>query len=356
MKRAIVFEGGGAKGAYEAGAVKALNKKKIFFDGAGGTSIGAINAAFYVVKNFDNLFKLWEKMDSSDIFGVDSEFLQSISSFDFKNKELTKKGIESIKKIFKNNGVDIDNIHKLLSKYIKEDRFRRSKIDFAVATFNISDRKPTIITKEDIPEGKLIECIIASAYLPIFKFEKIVDGKFYLDGGVFNNCPVDTFIERGFDEIYAIQDWHNSKVKYTKKKGVKVHIIKPREDLGSILLFNTDMANYRMNLGYYDTLKYLDNLDGKNYYFKNYSEEYYRGLFDKVTYKRMIKKYNKGFEPKSYKDFVISIVEKLCKQLNYERFKIYNMPYLLTRIKYKMVSDKNNAYYDFIKNIKVDFE
>ena len=86
MKRAIVFEGGGAKGAYEAGAVKALNKKKIFFEGAGGTSIGAINAAFYVVKNFDNLFKLWEKMDSSDIFGVDSEFLQSISSFDFKNK------------------------------------------------------------------------------------------------------------------------------------------------------------------------------------------------------------------------------------------------------------------------------
>ena len=167
MKRAIVFEGGGAKGAYEAGAVKALNKKKIFFDGAGGTSIGAINAAFYVVKNFDNLFKLWEKIDSSDIFGVDSEFLQSISSFDFKNKELTKKGFESIKKIFKNKGVDIDTIYKLLSKYVKEDRFRRSKIDFALATFNISDRKPTIITKEDIPEGKLIECIIASAYLPI---------------------------------------------------------------------------------------------------------------------------------------------------------------------------------------------
>ena len=32
------------------------------------------------------------------------------------------------------------------------------------------------------------------------------------------------------------------------------------------------------------------------------------------------------------------------------------MPYLLTRIKHKMVSDKNNVYYDFIKNIKVDFE
>lgn len=356
MKRAIVFEGGGAKGAYEAGVIKALNKKKIFFDGAGGTSIGAINAAFYVVRNFDNLYKLWEKLDSADIFGVESEFLKSLSSFDFKDKELTKKGIQSIKKIFKNNGVDIDYMHKMISKYVKEERFRRSKIDFAIATFNITDRKPTIIFKENIPDGKLAECIIASAYLPIFKFKKIVDDKYYLDGGVFNNCPVDVFIERGYDEIYAVQDWHNSKVKYNKKKNVKVHIIKPREDLGSIFLFSSDIAKYRMNLGYYDALKYIDNLDGKKYYFKKYSEEYYKGLFDKITYKRMIKKYNKGFEPKSYKKFIITIVEKVCKQLEFERFKIYNMPYLLTRIKYKMVSDKNNIYYDFIKNIMVDFE
>ena len=45
--RGLVLEGGGAKGAYEAGAIKALQKKKIYFDGVSGTSIGAINAAFY---------------------------------------------------------------------------------------------------------------------------------------------------------------------------------------------------------------------------------------------------------------------------------------------------------------------
>ena len=35
--RGLVLEGGGAKGAYEAGAIKALQKKKIYFDGVSGT-------------------------------------------------------------------------------------------------------------------------------------------------------------------------------------------------------------------------------------------------------------------------------------------------------------------------------
>ena len=73
MKRALILEGGGAKGAYQAGAILAFNKKKIFFDAVGGTSIGAINAAFYASKNFSGMIKLWMKLDSKDLFDIDSE-------------------------------------------------------------------------------------------------------------------------------------------------------------------------------------------------------------------------------------------------------------------------------------------
>ena len=38
--RGLVLEGGGAKGAYQAGAIKALEKKGIKFDGVAGTSTG----------------------------------------------------------------------------------------------------------------------------------------------------------------------------------------------------------------------------------------------------------------------------------------------------------------------------
>ena len=46
------------------------------------------------------------------------------------------------------------------------------------------------------------------------------------------------------------------------------------------------------------------------------------------------------------KRFIIRIVEKVCEDLGIDRFKIYNMPYLLTRLKYKMVNTSVNKRKD----------
>ena len=352
--KALVLEGGGAKGAYEAGAIKAFCKKKIFFDCVGGTSIGAINGAFYISKNIEGMNKLWLKTYSDEIFGIESEMLKKF--FESKiTKTDVKKGISTIKRIIKNRGIETTNMRKILEKNILERRFRKSKVDFALVTYSLSDMKPIEVFKKDIPEGKLIDYIISSAYLPVFKMERIIDDKYYIDGGVYSNCPIDLLSNAGYDDIYVIRLWQK-KLKYKKKKNVKVHIIEPREDLGSIILFEPEIAKYRMNLGYFDTIRYLDNLDGYKYYFKNYNEEYYSGLFDKNKYKSIIKKYNKGLELKNNKEFIIKTLEKICKELNIERFKIYNIPYLITRLKYIMAGKNKNYYYDFIKNIKVDFE
>lgn len=352
--RALLLEGGGARGAYQVGAIKALNKKGIYFDAAGGTSIGAINAAFYVIHNFNDLYRLWSSTSSNELFGIDAKLLDSIFDGKLTIDEL-KEGFGTVVNIIKSKGIDTTNMKKLLSKYVKEDRFRRSKIEYGMNTYNLTDRKPVMMFKDDIPKGKLSECILASAYLPFFKLEKIIDGKFYLDGGFHENCPIDNFVDAGYNEIFVIRNWQ-SKLKYKNKKGTRVHIITPREDLGSIMRFTKSSAEYKMNLGYYDTIKYLDQLDGNKYYFKYYSSEYYSHLFDTFSRKGVIKRYNKGLPPKSYKEFIIKIVEEACESLNIERFRIYNMPYLLTKLKLKVVNDKNNKYYYFIKAIKIDFE
>jgi NTE family protein len=44
-KNALVLGGGGAKGAYEAGVLKALKKLKYKYDIVTGTSVGSINGA-----------------------------------------------------------------------------------------------------------------------------------------------------------------------------------------------------------------------------------------------------------------------------------------------------------------------
>ena len=352
--RALILEGGGAKGAYQAGAIKALCKKGIYFDGAGGTSIGAINAAFYVTHNFISLYKLWLSTSSKELFDIDSKLLDDISNGNLTKEEI-KEGFNTILKIIKSQGIDTTNMKKVLSKYIKEDRFFRSKVEYGLITFNLSDRKPVMMFKKDMPKGKVTECILSSAYLPFFKREKIIDGKYYIDGGVYENCPIDMFIEAGYNDIYVIRNWQ-SKLKYKNKRGVNVHIITPREDLGFIMRFTKSSAEYKMNLGYYDTIKYIDQLDGNKYYFKYYSNNYYSNLFDKVSYRKVIKKYNRSLPVKNDKDFIIKIIEKACDNLGIERFKIYNMPYLLTKLKLKVVNDKNNEYFYFIKNIRIDFE
>ena len=352
--RGLVLQGGGAKGAYQAGAIKALNQRKIYFDCVVGTSIGAINAAFYVVRNFNALDKLWLSTSSEELFGIESKLLLDIDNKNF-NKENLKKTFTTIKNIIKNKGIETDAIRKKLTRYINENRFRRSKVDYGLNTFKLSDFKLVEKFKKDIPEGKLVDYILSSAYLPIFKLERIIDDKYYLDGGMQNDCPVDMVIKYGCDEIFVIKLWRR-KIRYNNTTKAKINIITPRESLGSIMLFESSKAEYRMKLGYYDTIRYLDKLDGIKYYFKPNNEEYYSKLFDKVTYKRMIKKYNKGLNPKLNKDFIIKILERVCINQNIERFKVYNIPYLITKLKYKLAGKKDNEYYDFIKNIKVDFE
>ena len=50
----LVLEGGGAKGSYHAGAIKALHESGYSFDGVMGTSIGAINGAIVAQGDTEN--------------------------------------------------------------------------------------------------------------------------------------------------------------------------------------------------------------------------------------------------------------------------------------------------------------
>lgn len=352
--RGLALEGGGAKGAYQAGVIKAFNKRGIKFDGVAGTSIGAINAAFYASGNFDLMYKLWSTADSKKLFGYDTKTLDALKNGTI-SKDLLIKGLDSINKIIKNGGIDTNTIRKILKENVKEERLRKSPIDYGLVTFNISDFKPVEITKKDIPEGKLVDYIMASAYLPFFKFEKIIDNKFYLDGGIYANCPVDLFIKNGYKEIYAVKAWEGSKVKYTHKNGVKVIVIGSKEKLGSIMDFSPKTVKRKMNLGYYDTLKALDKLDGKKYYLKRYNEKYYSDLFDEKDIKAIIKKYKKTLIISNNKAFIIDILESICDELKIKQFTIHNIPVLITKLKYLMLANRKSVYYDFIDKIKIKF-
>ena len=57
-KIGLVLEGGGVKGAYQVGALRAIEEAGIHFDGVVGTSIGAVNGALYLEGGYDKIAQI----------------------------------------------------------------------------------------------------------------------------------------------------------------------------------------------------------------------------------------------------------------------------------------------------------
>lgn len=72
MRTAVILSGGGAKSAYEAGALKALEDNKVHVDLVIGTSAGALNALLFAAGETDRLYNgagtgLWQKIRKTSI-------------------------------------------------------------------------------------------------------------------------------------------------------------------------------------------------------------------------------------------------------------------------------------------------
>lgn len=261
----LALEGGGAAGAFHIGAVRALLEDGLSFDGVTGTSIGAINGAAIAQGDFEKTPELWRRMNSESLFGMSEAQLAALADWNFSSDTL-----RSLKSLWddtrKSHGIDTKNIRLFLEDIIDEQKLRASGVDFGLVTFCLSDFKPCELMLPDIPEGRLVDYILASAYLPCFSPEPM-DGKYYVDGGFYNNLPLNLLQERGFSEIYAV---HTNAVgvvrKFKADKDTTVHHIYPSEPLVGLLGFVPDRIEEAMQMGYCDAMRYLKKLSGRKYY------------------------------------------------------------------------------------------
>ena len=67
----LALEGGGAKGAYQIGAWKALREAGIRFSAVSGTSVGALNGAMIVMDDLQKAEDVWNNIHFSQVMDVD---------------------------------------------------------------------------------------------------------------------------------------------------------------------------------------------------------------------------------------------------------------------------------------------
>lgn len=344
----LVLEGGGVKGAYQIGAYYAFKKCHIKFDAIVGNSIGAFNAAMLVAKKERKLLRFWQNAEVGKILGLSEEYINVMNNT---NSTKIKKTIIEAKEILlvlKSKGLDINNLKKELNHLLKEEEIRKSKMDYGLNTIRVKDFKPLYLFKSDIKKGTLLDYIISSCYLPVFKMEKIIDGNYYIDGGFYDLSPSNMLVKKGYKKIYIVG---LKGIGITKKKldGAEIITITPSKKLGKTLNVNKNEINYNIKLGFYDTIKKLKNLDGEKYIFKVKSANYYKRLLKDIDDKKLYLVETLLFT-KNPKKLVIRALEYYLTQEKMDYTKIYNP----TRVILKVKKSKNDeTIYRFIKELKL---
>lgn len=261
----IVLEGGGAKGAYQIGVWKAFLECRVKIKGVAGVSVGALNGALMAMGDYEKAEELWNEITYSSVMEVDDEKMGSLIKGklrDLNIRDLTKDFI----RIIGDGGINIKPLKELIDAWVDEDKIRNSEIEFYLGTFLINELKEIEISAKEADKEYLKDYLLASAYLPGFRNEKL-HGRKYLDGGMLNNVPVDMLVNRGYKDIIIVRIYGPGLVKPINiPKDTKVIEIAPKVDLGGILEFNQQRIRKSIRVGYLDGMRAVKGLFGRIYY------------------------------------------------------------------------------------------
>lgn len=268
----IVLEGGGAKGAYQVGAWQALKEAGIKIKGIAGTSVGALNGAMMCMDDLERAERVWSHLTYSQVMDVEDQKMERLLEGDTPFWE----ALSDVAKKMGEGGLDITPLKNLILEVVDEEKIRNSPVELYIKTFSVDELKELDIDLRRVEPGYMKDLLLASAYIyPLFKNEKL-HGKKYIDGGAINNVPLDSLVDRGYQDIIMIRIFGIGREKRVKiPEGTQIFTIEPRVNLGNIIDFNPEKSRRNMKIGYYDAQRMIYGLKGKIYYIEENEEECY---------------------------------------------------------------------------------
>lgn len=320
----LVLAGGGAKGAYQIGAWKAMREIGVTFEAVAGVSIGSINGALIAANDYKKALLLWNSVSVDKGVRIEEPLPDPENLFSRKNWGVL------FKEFMKNKGFDASHVNDFLKDYIDEDKVRNSGIPLAIVTVQMTQGvTPLELLIDDIPEGQLLDYLLASSNIPLVT-NIGPEGERFLDGGIYDNTPVTLLKKNGYNRLVVVDistikgvshnlDFVNSQVVYIRPYNI--------EDLGASFDFSNNMIEMRMQMGYLDARKAFSYLLGKIFY------------FEPQTYRAMVKKYGGN---------VVSQLEQLAYEMKISRLEIYSEDDFLMAVKkgYEEYKEKNEAEKD----------
>ena len=219
-KIGLVLSGGGARGIAHIGVLRILEENNIPIDYIGGTSFGALVAAFYA--SGYTPYQIEQIMKNLDWQGIINPQLER-EKYYFYARQQKDKNIIRIQ--FKNWKIQfpsaLSNMQKMRirmaeyftrANYISKNDFSKLHPPLFIIATNILDGM-----QNEFTNGNLIDALLASLAVP-FVFSPVeIDTVLYLDGGLTNNLPISVMKRKPVDKIIA----SNTSSFLRKKKDLK---------------------------------------------------------------------------------------------------------------------------------------
>jgi NTE family protein len=176
-KTAFVFAGGGSFGAIQVGMMHALAAHGVVADMVVGSSVGALNGAYYAgVPTLDgakHLADIWRGLRRKDVFPI-----SVFTLFGFlRHRDFL---------------ISHDGVRRLIDDHLPYKNLQDAKLPVHIVTTNIVTGGSVVLS-----DGPAAEAIVASTSIPGVFAPVLHKGMYLADGAISSNTPVRVAIEKG---------------------------------------------------------------------------------------------------------------------------------------------------------------
>lgn len=203
MKVAVVLSGGGAKGAYAAGALGAIARKTREIHIMTGASIGALNAAIFA----------WHYEKTGDLLAAaDAVKLAWLDGGEFLRVSFWRIAIQILSSYFRTGSplnfsslLDANQVKRRIQQLIPAELkiSDLTRIELAINATCLTEGKTVSFTRQN--DAYLWQAVLASCSIPLlFETQRFNDG-FYIDGGLFNNTPLRDALVAQATDVFVVE-------------------------------------------------------------------------------------------------------------------------------------------------------
>ena len=184
LKTAFVFAGGGSFGAIHVGMLRSLARRGIAADMVVGSSVGALNGAYYAgnptIEGIQRLETIWRGLRRKDVFPLT---WRTIMGFLYRRDFL----------------IASDGLRQLVDQNLTYRNLEDAEIPIHIVATDILSGDTVVLS-----EGSAAQAIIASAAIPA-AFAPVHFNDLYLaDGAISSNTPVTVAVARGARRLIVL--------------------------------------------------------------------------------------------------------------------------------------------------------